>query len=100
MLSHGIDIRCSDSHSIIDLDSTERINYAKDISIGNHVWIAMDARILKGVNIGSHSIIASGSIVTKDVPENCIASGVPAQVKRTGVTWLRENTPIKNDICI
>lgn len=93
MLAHGIDIRCSDSHSIIDLDSNERINYARDISIGNHVWIAMYARILKGVNIGSHSIIASGSIVTKDVPENCIVSGVPAQVKRTGVTWLRENIP-------
>lgn len=37
MLSHGIDIRCSDSHSTIDVDSTERINYAKNISIGNHV---------------------------------------------------------------
>lgn len=98
MLAHGIDIRCSDSHSIIDLNSNQRINYAENIHIHEHVWIAANAQILKGVNIGKNSIIAAGSIVTKDLPENCIAAGVPAQVKRTNVTWLRENIPRNDDI--
>lgn len=38
--------------------------------------------ILKGVHIGKNAVIAAGAVVTKDVPENCIAMGVPAKVKR------------------
>lgn len=90
MLSHSVDIRCGDSHSILDIASSQRINYAQDVHIGNHVWIAKSVQILKGVYIGNNSIVAAGSIVTKDVPENCLVAGVPAQVKRTGLTWLRE----------
>jgi acetyltransferase-like isoleucine patch superfamily enzyme len=89
MFAHGIDIRSGDSHSIIDLASNQRLNYAQDINIGNHVWIAAKGHVLKGVSIGSNSIVGAGSIVTKDVPENCIVAGVPAQVKKTKVTWLR-----------
>jgi acetyltransferase-like isoleucine patch superfamily enzyme len=89
MFAHGIDIRSGDSHSIIDLDSNERLNPAQDINIGNHVWIAARVQILKGVYIGSNSIVGAGSIVTKNVPENCIVAGVPAQVKKTKITWLR-----------
>jgi acetyltransferase-like isoleucine patch superfamily enzyme len=89
MLAHGIDIRCSDSHSIIDLSSNQRINYAQDINIENHVWIGANVQILKGVCIGSNSVIASGAIVTKNIPDNSIAAGIPAQVKRTNVTWTR-----------
>lgn len=97
MLAHGIDIRCGDSHSVIDLESNERINYAQNINIGDHVWIATFAQVLKGVNIGNNSIIAAGSIVTKDVPENCLVSGIPADVKRTKVTWVREKILSQND---
>lgn len=52
----------------------------KPVNIGNNVWIGANAIILKGVTIGAGSIIAAGSVVTKDVPENCIAAGNPAQV--------------------
>ena len=38
--------------------------------------------ILKGVHIGKNAVIAAGAVVTKDVPENCIAMDVPAKVKR------------------
>ena len=38
------------------------------------------SRIQKGVHIGNNSIIAAGSIVTHDIPENCIAAGIPAKV--------------------
>ena len=37
--------------------------------------------ILKGVHIGKNAVIAAGAVVTKDVPDNCIAMGVPATVK-------------------
>lgn len=90
MLSHGIDIRCGDSHTILDLTTQERINLAHRIEIKDHVWLGMYARVLKDVQIGEHSIIAAGAIVTQSIPAHCIAAGIPARVKREQVTWLRE----------
>jgi len=51
-----------------------------NITIGNDVWIGMDAIILGGVTIGNGSIVAAGSIVTNDVPENVLVAGIPAKV--------------------
>ena len=90
MLSHGIDIRCGDSHAIFDLVTQQQINLAHHIRVQDHVWIGMHARILKDVCIGEHSVIAAGAIVTRSIPAHCIAAGVPAQVKREQVTWSRE----------
>ena len=58
--------------------------YERDagIDIGDHVWIGMHCCILKGVRIGRGSIVAAGSVVTRDLPENCLAAGVPARVVR------------------
>ena len=43
----------------------------------------MDALILKGVSVGDNSVIGARSVVTKDVPKNCIAAGNPAKIIRT-----------------
>jgi acetyltransferase-like isoleucine patch superfamily enzyme len=51
--------------------------------IGSDVWIGFGAIILSGVRIGNGSVIAAGSIVTKDVPDNSIVTGAPASVKRS-----------------
>lgn len=53
------------------------------IHIGKRVWIGSNATILPGVTIGDGAIVAAGAVVTKDVPENTIVSGVPAKVMRT-----------------
>lgn len=50
------------------------------IVIEDDVWIGARCQVLKGVHIGARSIIAAGSIVTKDVPADCVAAGVPAKV--------------------
>ena len=57
-------------------------------SIGNDVWIGANSVILAGVSVGDHSIIAAGSIVTKDVPAYGIVGGNPAKLirLRTDVT--------------
>jgi acetyltransferase-like isoleucine patch superfamily enzyme len=55
----------------------------KGITIGDDVWIGANAVILDGVQIGSHSIIAAGAVVTKAVPAYSIAGGNPARLIRS-----------------
>lgn len=93
MLSYGINIRTSDSHSIIDLNSGAHINTPQDVNIGPSVWVAADATIMKGVNIGEGSIIAASSVVTSDVPNTALVAGIPARVLRNNVSWLRTPEP-------
>ena len=54
--------------------------FGKNIHIGENVWIGSHATILPGVTIGDNAIIAAGSVVTKDIPANSIAAGVPAKI--------------------
>ena len=54
----------------------------KIMYIGDDVWIGTNVIILPGVNIGNHSIIGAGAVVTKDVPDYAIVGGVPAKVIR------------------
>jgi len=51
-----------------------------DIEIKDYAWIGMNCLIMKGVTVGKASIVAAGSVVTKDVPDFCIVAGNPAKV--------------------
>lgn len=53
------------------------------ITIEDYVWIANDATVLPGVTIGRGAVVASGTVVTKDVPELAVVAGVPARVVHT-----------------
>lgn len=90
MFSGRIKVYTTDGHSIIDTISGKRVNPAKKVVIGDHVWIGSDVKILKGVEIGSNCIIASNAVVTGNIPPNSIAAGVPAKVIKQDVTWNRE----------
>ncbi|MCR5364516.1 MAG: acyltransferase [Prevotella sp.] len=65
-------------------DSTKRIDQqgvsTSPVVIDNDVWIGANAVILPGVHIGTHSVIAAGAVVTKDVPPYSLAAGVPAKI--------------------
>ncbi len=56
--------------------------YGIGIEIGDNVWIGGNAVILPGVKIGSNSVIAAGSVVTKDIPNWVVAGGNPCRVIR------------------
>lgn len=57
----------------------------KSIEVGDDSWIGAGVIILPGVKIGSSSIIASGAVVTSNVPSNCVFGGVPAKfIKHIG----------------
>ncbi len=53
------------------------------ITLGKNVWLGAGVTVLGGVTIGDNSIVGAGSIVTKDIPPNCIAYGSPCKVIRT-----------------
>lgn len=72
----GADTQIGDTDDHNDILGTEDAS----VHIGNNVFVGMHCMILKGVTIGDNSIIAAGSVVTKDIPANVIAGGVPCKV--------------------
>lgn len=65
------------------LDPTERssgLEFGKPVTIGNNVWMGGRAIINPGVAIGNNVVVASGAVVTKDVPDNVVVGGNPAQI--------------------
>ena len=83
VISENVTIRDSDDHTIVGSEK----HMTQPVVIGDHVWIGMNVTILKGVTIGSGAVIAAGSVVTRDVPANALAGGVPARIIKTGVSW-------------
>jgi acetyltransferase-like isoleucine patch superfamily enzyme len=75
----------SDFHNIWPPESrwgTSTQENDKDVKIGKNVWVGMNTIILKGSRIGNNSVIGAGSVVTGEIPADCIASGNPARYQR------------------
>lgn len=88
LFSENIYIRTGDSHTIYLEETNTRINAAKDVMIGNHVWICEGATILKGAKIGDNSIVGSKAVVESKFDEsNIILCGIPATIKKHSINW-------------
>jgi len=70
----------SDFHNINPLIRRSGIPKSAPVEIGENVFIGSKVTILKGVRIGNNSVIAFGSLVTKSIPDNTVAGGVPAKI--------------------
>lgn len=91
MLAHSVQMRSTDSHSIVDLNG-KRLNPARDIRIGRHCWLGMQSIILKGCVLEPNTVVAAGSVCgghTERIP-NCILAGNPAKVVKRDVNWDRK----------
>ena len=60
-----------------------KVTIGKPIVIESNVWIAAGATIIGGVTVGENSVVAAGTVVTKDVPPNTLVGGAPARVIRS-----------------
>ncbi|WP_223829344.1 acyltransferase [Paenibacillus arenilitoris] len=83
----GDNVKIGPRTSIFDsnyhrIDSADKSEMSRRITIGNNVWIGADCTILPGVTIGDNSVIAAKSTVNKDVPKNVLVGGSPAKVIR------------------
>ncbi len=63
--------------------AVKRLCYAKPVVIGNNCWFGAGVTVCPGVNIGDNCVIGAGSVVTRNIPENSFAAGVPCKVVRT-----------------
>ena len=89
MFSYNIVVRTSDAHPVYDAETKNRLNLPADVVLDNHVWVGPNTTISKGVHIGSNSVIAQNSVVTKSIPSSVVAAGAPASVKRQNIHWNR-----------
>jgi acetyltransferase-like isoleucine patch superfamily enzyme len=56
--------------------------YKRDVRVGHNVWIGYGVAILRGTTVGDNCVLGTSTIVTKDVPDNAVAAGVPVRVLR------------------
>ena len=75
----------------LNMGLMDKIDKFGRIIIKNNVFIGCKSIIMPGVTIGNNCIIGAGSIVTKDIPDNSVAAGVPAKVICTIEEWFNKN---------
>ena len=69
-------------HPVHPVSRNSAYEYGKEVTIGDNVWVGGNTVICPGVHIGSNTVIGAGSVVTKDVPDWCVAAGNPCKVIR------------------
>ena len=82
LLAPGVHIYTA-THPLNPLERAAGKEYGKPVRIGNNVWIGGRAQILPGVSIGDNVVVAAGTVVTRDVPDNALVAGNPGVVKKT-----------------
>jgi acetyltransferase-like isoleucine patch superfamily enzyme len=71
-------------HGVTEVDRPIREQgiYKRDVRVGHNVWIGYGACLLRGVTVGDNSVIGTSSVVTSDVPADCVVGGIPARLIR------------------
>ncbi|TEY01987.1 hypothetical protein [Campylobacter sp. US33a] len=91
MFSWGIWLSPTDHHLIFDSNTYKRINLGKSIYIGDHVWCAQEAAILKGGFVASGSILGAKSVNSGVKFSNSIYAGNPSRLIKENHFWSRED---------
>ena len=89
MFSNQIMIRNMDGHGLFDGKTRKRINEAKSVVIGNHVWIGNSARVNKGTIIEDGAVLGQMAIASGKLESYSLYAGIPARRLRQNVRWSR-----------
>lgn len=92
LFSYEVFVRNHDYHHIFDSITGQRINYPKDITIGNHVWLGYGVTLLGGAAIADNSIVGSQAVTSSAFGKEVVLAGNPAKVIREHVCWSKDNT--------
>ena len=79
-ITNGVRFVCHDGGTLLFRDKVPDLEITKPITVGSNVYIGNNVIILPGVKIGSNVIIGAGAVVSRDIPDNSVAVGVPARV--------------------
>lgn len=82
MLGAGVKVYTSDFHSLshVERRGLDRTPQSASVYIGEDCFVGAGTTLLKGVKIGDRTIIGACSVVTKDIPSDCIAAGNPCKI--------------------
>jgi acetyltransferase-like isoleucine patch superfamily enzyme len=71
-------------HGVVEVERPIRLQgiYKRDVRVGHNCWVGYGACVLRGCTVGDNSILGTYAVVTKDLPANSVAAGVPAKVIR------------------
>jgi acetyltransferase-like isoleucine patch superfamily enzyme len=96
VIASGVNIIDSDGHVLYSGDRTTGVDEPKPITIGDNVWIGLNAIILKGSIIGKNSVVSAGSVVKGEFPENSLIQGNPgAHIKELRIDVSELNSGVK-----
>lgn len=96
LFSTQVILRTHDAHHIFDIHTHKRINYSKDIVVGDNVWIAYHATLLGGASIGTGSVVGTNAVTSSQFGDHKVIAGSPAKVIRENICWSRDNTEYFN----
>ena len=71
-------------HGVVEVERPIRLQgiYKRDVRVGHNCWIGYGVCVLRGVTVGDNCVLGTSAVVTKDIPDNAVAVGVPARVVR------------------
>ncbi|WP_282177123.1 acyltransferase [Vibrio nereis] len=89
MISSRVMLDTTDSHSIYDIISGQRVNQSRSVVVSPKVWLGRDVRVNKGAFIGRETVVGQGSLVSGCLKSNSVYAGCPARQLKSDVTWSR-----------
>lgn len=87
LFAPNVDIRSDHAHPIFDRSTGERTNVSSSVEIGHQVWLAPQVVVLPGARVGRGCVVGYRAVVNSNIPEHCIAAGIPARVVRDNIVW-------------
>lgn len=82
-ITDGVKFITHDGGTLLFRDRVPDLEITKPIVVGDNVYFGNNVIVLPGVTIGSNVVVGAGAIISRDIPDNSVAAGVPAKVIKT-----------------